>query len=158
MQEYDSSKKGRKDSNKNEHIHLHINVSGPLRPSQRKSQVLTTLLHGPSCLGLAYRPSSSAGGTTSTSNSFARRPPGSSAASIHNEAISDEAHVILKPRPDDCHGPLHAMMQPALYLFADEATQRRHPANKRVPRRVLLGIGVRLDPQAIAHRGDRTLE
>jgi hypothetical protein len=30
--------------------------------------------------------------------------------------------------------------------------------NKRVPRRVLLGIGIGLDPQAIAHRGDRTLE
>jgi hypothetical protein len=30
--------------------------------------------------------------------------------------------------------------------------------NKRVPRRVLLGIGIGLDPQAVAHRGDRTLE
>jgi hypothetical protein len=48
--------------------------------------------------------------------------------------------------------------QRASYLLTDEATQRRHPVNKRVPRRVLLGIGIRLDPQAIAHRGDRTLE
>jgi hypothetical protein len=30
--------------------------------------------------------------------------------------------------------------------------------NKRVPRCVLLGISIGLDPQAIAHRGDRTLE
>jgi hypothetical protein len=40
----------------------------------------------------------------------------------------------------------------------DEATQRRHPENKRVPRRVLLGIDIGLDPQAITHRGDSTLE
>jgi hypothetical protein len=28
----------------------------------------------------------------------------------------------LKPRPNDRHGPLHAMMQPASYLLTDEAT------------------------------------
>jgi hypothetical protein len=68
---------------------------------------------------------------------------------IRNEAISNKAHVILKPKLDDRHGPLHAMTQPASYLLADKATQRRHSANKRVPRR---------DPQAIAHQGDRNLE
>jgi hypothetical protein len=120
------ARKGRKDSNENKHIHLHINVLGPLRPSQRKSQVLTTLLHGPSCPGLAHRPSSSAGGTTSTSKSFARRPTSSSRGLdqvqagrfilfvspvwIRDEVIRNEAHAILKPRPDDRHGPLHAMM------------------------------------------------
>jgi hypothetical protein len=50
------------------------------------------------------------------------------------------------------------MMQPASYLLADEATQRRHPANKRIPWRILLGIGIGLDTQAVAHRGNRTLE
>jgi hypothetical protein len=50
------------------------------------------------------------------------------------------------------------MMQPASYLLADEATQRRHPANERVPWRILLGIGIGLNPLAIAHRGDHTLE
>jgi hypothetical protein len=50
------------------------------------------------------------------------------------------------------------MMLRALYLLADEATQRHHPAYERVPWRILLGIGIGLDPQAIAHRGDRTLE
>jgi hypothetical protein len=30
--------------------------------------------------------------------------------------------------------------------------------NKRVPRRILLSINVELDPQAVAHRGNRTLE
>jgi hypothetical protein len=77
---------------------------------------------------------------------------------ICDEAISNEAHVILKPRPNNRHGPLYAMMQPASYLLADKTTQRRHPTNKRVPQRILLGIDVRLDPQAIAHRGDHTLE
>jgi hypothetical protein len=50
------------------------------------------------------------------------------------------------------------MMQCAPYLLTDEATQRRHPTHKRVPCRTLLGIGIGLDPQAIAHRGDHTLE
>jgi hypothetical protein len=50
------------------------------------------------------------------------------------------------------------MMQPASYLLVDEATQHRHPTNKRVPWRILLGISIGLDPQAVAHRGDRTLE
>jgi hypothetical protein len=50
------------------------------------------------------------------------------------------------------------MMQPASYLLMDEGAQRRHLANKRVPWRILLGISIGLDPQAIAHRGDRTLE
>jgi hypothetical protein len=49
-------------------------------------------------------------------------------------------------------------MQPASYLLTDKATQRRHPANKRVPRCILLGIGIGLDPQAVTHRGDSTLE
>jgi hypothetical protein len=70
---------------------------------------------------------------------------------IRDETISDEAHVILKPRPNDRHGPLHAVMQPASYLLTDEVTQRRHLADKRVPQRVLLGIGIGLDPQAITH-------
>jgi hypothetical protein len=43
------------------------------------------------------------------------------------------------------------MMQPASYLLVNEATQCHHPANKRVPWRILLGIDVGLDPQAIAH-------
>jgi hypothetical protein len=43
------------------------------------------------------------------------------------------------------------MMQPASNLLTDEATQRRHPMNKQVPWRILLGIGIGLDPQAIAH-------
>jgi hypothetical protein len=38
------------------------------------------------------------------------------------------------------------MMQSASDLFADEATQRRHPAHERVPLRILLGIGIGLDP------------
>jgi hypothetical protein len=29
---------------------------------------------------------------------------------IHDEAISDEAHVILEPRPNDRHDPLHTVM------------------------------------------------
>jgi hypothetical protein len=49
-------------------------------------------------------------------------------------------------------------MQPVSYLLADEATQRRYPANKRVPWRVLHSIGIGLDPQAVTHRGDSTLE
>jgi hypothetical protein len=49
-------------------------------------------------------------------------------------------------------------MQPALYPLADEAAQRHHPTNKGVPRCVLLGIGIGLDPQVITHRGDSTLE
>jgi hypothetical protein len=50
------------------------------------------------------------------------------------------------------------MMQPALDLLADKATQHRHPAYERVPWCILLGIGIRLDPQAITHRGDYALE
>jgi hypothetical protein len=50
------------------------------------------------------------------------------------------------------------MMQPASNLLADEATQRHHLVNKHVPWRILLGIGIGLDPQAIAHRGNCTLE
>jgi hypothetical protein len=38
------------------------------------------------------------------------------------------------------------MMQPASYLLADEAAQRRHPVNKRVRWHILLGIGIGLDP------------
>jgi hypothetical protein len=38
------------------------------------------------------------------------------------------------------------MMQPASYLLVNEATQRRHPANKRVLRCVLLDIGIGIDP------------
>jgi hypothetical protein len=49
-------------------------------------------------------------------------------------------------------------MQPVSYLHADEAAQRRHPLNKRVPWRILLSIGIGLDPQAVTHRGDGTLE
>jgi hypothetical protein len=50
------------------------------------------------------------------------------------------------------------MMQPASNLLADKATQRHHPVNKRVPWCILLGIGIGLDPQAIAQRGNHTLE
>jgi hypothetical protein len=50
------------------------------------------------------------------------------------------------------------MMQPASNLLVDKATQRHHTVNKRVPWRILLGISIRLDPQAVAHRGNRTLE
>jgi hypothetical protein len=50
------------------------------------------------------------------------------------------------------------MMQPASNLLVDKAAQRHHPANKQVPWRILLGISIGLDPQAITHRGDRTLE
>jgi hypothetical protein len=51
-------------------------------------------------------------------------------------------------------------MQPASYPLADEATQRHHPTDKGVPQCILLGIsiGIRLDPQAITHRGDSALE
>jgi hypothetical protein len=49
-------------------------------------------------------------------------------------------------------------MQRASYLFMDKATQRYHPVYERVPWRILLGIGVGLNPQAIAHQGDRALE
>jgi hypothetical protein len=50
------------------------------------------------------------------------------------------------------------MVQPASDLLVDKATQRHHPAYERVPWRILLGIGIGLNPQAIAHRGDRALE
>jgi hypothetical protein len=49
-------------------------------------------------------------------------------------------------------------MQPASYLLTDEAAQRRHLTDKGVPRCVLLGIGIRLDPQVVTHQGDSTLE
>jgi hypothetical protein len=49
-------------------------------------------------------------------------------------------------------------MQPASYLLTDKAAQRRHPTDKGVPQRILLGIGIGLDPQAITHRGNSTLE
>jgi hypothetical protein len=77
---------------------------------------------------------------------------------IRDEAISDEVHVVLEPRSNDYPGPLHAVMQPASYLLTDEAAQRRNPTDKGVPRRVLLGISIGLEPQAITHRGDSTLE
>jgi hypothetical protein len=38
------------------------------------------------------------------------------------------------------------MMQLASDLFADKATQRRHPAYEQVPWRILLSIGIGLDP------------
>jgi hypothetical protein len=50
------------------------------------------------------------------------------------------------------------MMQRASYLLVDEATQHRHSAHEQVPWRILLGIGIGLDPQAIAHRDDHALE
>jgi hypothetical protein len=50
------------------------------------------------------------------------------------------------------------MMQPASYLLMDEVAQRHHLTDKGVPWRVLLGIGIGLDPQAVTHRGDGTLE
>jgi hypothetical protein len=50
------------------------------------------------------------------------------------------------------------MVQPASDLLVDKATQRRHSSYERVPWHILLGIGIGLDPQDIAHRGDRALE
>jgi hypothetical protein len=49
-------------------------------------------------------------------------------------------------------------MQPASYPLADEAAKRHHPMNKGVPRGVLLGIDIGLNPQAITYRGDSALE
>jgi hypothetical protein len=37
-------------------------------------------------------------------------------------------------------------MQPTSYLLMDEVAQRRHRTNKGVPRRILLGIDIGLDP------------
>jgi hypothetical protein len=50
------------------------------------------------------------------------------------------------------------MMQATSYPLANEATQRHHPTDEGVPRGVLLSVGVRLDPQAIAYRGDGALK
>jgi hypothetical protein len=38
------------------------------------------------------------------------------------------------------------VMQPASYPLTDEVAQRHHPTDKGVPRCVLLGIGIGLDP------------
>jgi hypothetical protein len=50
------------------------------------------------------------------------------------------------------------MMQPASYPLADEAAQCHHSTDEGVPRGVLLGISIRLNPQVVTHRGDSTLE
>jgi hypothetical protein len=50
------------------------------------------------------------------------------------------------------------VMQPASYPLADEAAQRHHLTDKGVPQCVLLGIGIRLNPQAITYQSDSTLE
>jgi hypothetical protein len=39
-----------------------------------------------------------------------------------------------------------------------KATQRRHLAHEGVPQHVLLGVGIRLDPQAVTHHGDGAFE
>jgi hypothetical protein len=49
-------------------------------------------------------------------------------------------------------------MKPASYPLADKVAQRHHPTDEGVPRGVLLGIGIRLDPQAITYRGNSALE
>jgi hypothetical protein len=77
---------------------------------------------------------------------------------IRDEAISNDVHVVHEPRPNNRHSPLHAVMKPASYPFMDEATQRHHSTDKGVPRCVLLGIGIWLDPQAVTYQGDSTLE
>jgi hypothetical protein len=43
------------------------------------------------------------------------------------------------------------VMKPASYPLTDEAAQRHHPTDEGVPRGVLLGIGIRLDPQAVTY-------
>jgi hypothetical protein len=43
------------------------------------------------------------------------------------------------------------VMKPASYPLTDEAAQRHHLTNEGVPRGVLLGIGIRLDPQAVTY-------
>jgi hypothetical protein len=50
------------------------------------------------------------------------------------------------------------MVKATSYPFPDKVAQRHHPTDKRVPRGVLLSIGIRLDLQAIIHGGDRALE
>jgi hypothetical protein len=50
------------------------------------------------------------------------------------------------------------VVKAASYPFPDKAAQRHHPADKGVPRGVLLSIGIGLNPQTITHGGDRTLE
>jgi hypothetical protein len=50
------------------------------------------------------------------------------------------------------------MMKAASYPLSDKASQRHHPADKGVPRGILPSVGVGLDPQAIAHRGNGALE
>jgi hypothetical protein len=49
-------------------------------------------------------------------------------------------------------------MKAALYPLSDKAAQHHHPVDERVPRGILLSIGVGLDPQAITHGGDGALE
>jgi hypothetical protein len=49
-------------------------------------------------------------------------------------------------------------MQPASYPLADEAAQRYHLTDEGVPQGVLLGISIRLDPEAITYRGDSALK
>jgi hypothetical protein len=50
------------------------------------------------------------------------------------------------------------MVQRAPYLLVYKVTQCRHLAHKGDPRCVLLGVSIRLDPQAVAHHGDGALE
>jgi hypothetical protein len=50
------------------------------------------------------------------------------------------------------------MVKAASYPLLDKAAQRHHPADKGVPRGVLLSIGVGLNPQAVTHGGDHALE
>jgi hypothetical protein len=49
-------------------------------------------------------------------------------------------------------------MQPASYPLTDKAAQCHHPTDEGVPRGILLGIGVGLDPEAITYRGNSALE
>jgi hypothetical protein len=50
------------------------------------------------------------------------------------------------------------MMQAASYPLVNEAAQRHHPTDEGVPQGVLLSVGVGLNPQAIAYRGDGSLK
>jgi hypothetical protein len=50
------------------------------------------------------------------------------------------------------------MMKPTSYPLTDEAAQRHHTTDEGVPQGVLLGIGIRLDPQAVTYRGNSALE
>jgi hypothetical protein len=57
----------------------------------------------------------------------------------------------MNPDRTTARALFHTMMKPASYPLVDEAAQRHHPTAEGVPWGVLLGIGIRLDPQAITY-------